>query len=198
MPNKKKFLEPFQQVLADLVKWLKQSVVLGQIIGGVAASLIGRPRFTQDVDALILLEEEKWNGFLKGGKRLGFIPRREDALAFAIKNRVLLIRHLPSGIDVDISIGSLPFERESIRRGVQFKIENLTIPVPTPEDIIIMKAIAHRAKDLVDIGAILEVNTKLDLKRIRKWVREFAKVLDMPEISSDLEKLLRQQQKSLR
>jgi hypothetical protein len=53
-----------------------------------------------------------------------------------------------------------------------------------------MKAVAHRPIDLEDIRSILEVNPNVDLKRIRYWVKEFAKTLEMPEIWNDLKKLL--------
>lgn len=38
--------------LKDLLSWLKAAKAKGVIVGGVAASLLGRPRFTRDVDAL--------------------------------------------------------------------------------------------------------------------------------------------------
>ena len=39
--------------LADLVKWLDVTKAPSMVIGGVAASVLGRPRLTQDVDALV-------------------------------------------------------------------------------------------------------------------------------------------------
>jgi hypothetical protein len=53
-----------------------------------------------------------------------------------------------------------------------------------------MKAVAHRQKDLLDIESIVDIHPKLNLKRIRKWVNGFSEVLEMPEISDDLEKIL--------
>ena len=54
-----------------------------------------------------------------------------------------------------------------------------------------MKAIAHRPQDIADIYAILNVVENLDLARVRYWVKEFADVLEMPELLEDLEKMLR-------
>lgn len=47
------FLAPLLSVLHDLVSWFHNFNVQGLVIGGVAASLLGRPRITHDVDALI-------------------------------------------------------------------------------------------------------------------------------------------------
>jgi hypothetical protein len=43
--------------LADLMKWLDAANMPSMIIGGVAASVLGQPRLTQDVDALAILPE---------------------------------------------------------------------------------------------------------------------------------------------
>ena len=81
-------LSPLVRALLDLIKWLKDRNVSGIIIGGVAASLLGRPRMTRDIDALILLDSKWWDEFLKEGQRFGFVPRIGDPLVFAQKSRV--------------------------------------------------------------------------------------------------------------
>lgn len=62
-------LSPLLAALRDLVAWLQDKKVPGVIIGGVAASILGRPRMTRDIEALILLDEGDWGKFLcKSGK----------------------------------------------------------------------------------------------------------------------------------
>lgn len=111
-------------------------------------------------------------------------------LEFAKQSRVLLLRHTGSAVSADISCGSLPFEKEMIERSYTLDIGGYSLRVPTPEDLIITKAVAHRPKDLVDIESILSVNPSLDLERIRYWMRQFADVLETPELLESLEKLL--------
>ena len=50
-------LAPLLAVLRDLVGWWKAGKVPGVVIGGLAASLLGRSRLTRDEDALVLVEE---------------------------------------------------------------------------------------------------------------------------------------------
>lgn len=183
-------LTPLLAVLRDLVAWLKAGKVPGMVIGGLAASILGRPRLTRDVDALVLMDEGLWAEFLAAGAGYGFIPRRDDALAFAQETRVLLVRHQESGIDVDIVFGSLLFEKEAVARAIWMELGGVRAPLPLPEDLIIMKAVAHRPQDLADIEAILAAHPKLNLRRVRRWVREFAAALSMPEILTDLKVLL--------
>ncbi len=181
---------PLLAALRDLSAWLLATQVRGAVIGGVAASLLGRPRLTRDVDAMVLLDEGKWADFLAAGGAFGFKPRLHDALAFAKKARVLLVRHEPSGIDADVAFGNLPFEEEAIARASWAEIGGIRISLPAPEDLIIMKAVAHRPRDLSDIEALLDAHPKLDTRRIKRWVREFSSALDMPEIMNDMEALL--------
>lgn len=101
------------------------------------------------------------------------------------------MHHKPSGIDVDISLAGLLFEEESIAQVRWTKVGKLSLPLPTPENLIIMKAIAHRPQDMADITALVDANPKVNLRRIRRWVKEFATALDAPDILNDLETLLR-------
>ena len=52
--------------------------------------------------------------------------------------------------------------------------------------MIIFKAVAHRPKDLLDIQAIVVSHPDLDRERIKYWVGEFVKVLEMPELWDDI------------
>ncbi len=176
--------------LEALLNFLSHAGVKSLIIGGVAASILGKARFTADIDGLIFLPKDDLENFLKKATRYGLSPRITNAIEFAQKNRVLLLKHEASGVNIDLSLGILPFEIEALSRGKVFKTGKLTFQLPTPEDLIIMKAVAHRPIDLEDIRSVLEVNPNLDFKRIKYWVKEFAKILETPEIFDDLKKLL--------
>jgi hypothetical protein len=99
----------------------------------------------------------------------------------------LLLRHQLSGIDVDIAIGSLKFEQEAIARARTVEVAGAKVPLPTPEDLIIMKAVANRERDLLDIDGLLAAHPKIDARRIRRWVQNFANALEAPEIYDDIQ-----------
>jgi len=189
------YLTPLLAVLRDLAFWLQAGKVSGAVIGGLAASLLGRPRLTRDVDVLVLVDESRWAEFMTEGAKHGFVPRRSDALTFARETRVLLLRHQASGIDVDVVFGGLLFEKEAVARSTWVELCGVRLPLPLPEDLIVMKAVAHRPQDLADIEAILAAHPKIKTRRVRRWVREFAAALEMPEILTDLEALLAQRRK---
>ncbi len=150
----------------------------------------GRPRTTRDVDLVVLLGPHSWESFLQAATAAGFVPRIPDAVAFACRSRVFLLKHEKSGIDVDISAGALPFEEEAIRRARDVVFGRRKIRVATPEDLIIMKMIASRPRDVADVEEIVAANPKLDRRRVRSFVMQFADLLEMPELVDRLEALL--------
>ncbi|HSV86876.1 MAG TPA: hypothetical protein VLH85_09900 [Levilinea sp.] len=77
----------------------------------------------------------------------GFEPRIADASGIARKKCVLLLHHMASAIDINLSLGILPFEVEMVERSSLMKIGTVEIRLPAPDDLLIMKAIAHRIKD---------------------------------------------------
>ena len=183
-------LSPLLDVLASLAAWLKDAGIRGAVIGGVAASLHGRPRMTQGVDAVIWLDTAQLQAYLDAGSRFGFKARISDAVEFAASNRVLLMTHEPSRTPVDITLGALPFEEEAIARASISTVRGVSFPVITPEDLVIMKAVAHRPRDMADIESVMDATPQIDMNRIRHWVSQFASALEAPEILDDLERIV--------
>lgn len=115
-------------------------------------------------------------------------PAKASVFAPALPMR--LVRHEPSKIDADITFGALAFEQEAIERATRIDIAGVSVPLATPEDLIVMKAVAHRARDIADIESLLDAHPTLDYERIRRWVREFSTVLQSPPLLDYLERLL--------
>ncbi len=151
----------------------------GVVVGGIAVSLLGEPRLTADVDVLILIQNSDLTRFVETARQVGIIPR--------VKTRRLLPGSSNFTYDApthkykcDFIMGMLPFEEEVLSRAQHKQIGDLKITLPTVEDLIIMKAVAHRPKDLIDIQGLIRANENLDLKRIEFWIRQFAGSIDQP------------------
>lgn len=184
-------LQPLLAPIAAIQRVIEQVNNQGVIIGGVAASLLGQPRLTADADALFLLPLEDVPRLIALAQVEGLKPRLADVVDFARRSRVVLLTHEESGIDVDISLGLLPFEIEAVERSQEYQTGSLIIRLPTPEDLIILKAVAHRPKDMLDIQAVIAAQPQLDTERIAFWVRQFADLLETPEIWTDVARLLK-------
>lgn len=185
-PKELEELKPLLAPLAAVQQLLARFGNRGIIIGGVAASLLGQPRLTADVDVVLLLSIADLPVLLEAAAEEGLVPRIADALDFARRHRVLLLRHQESGINVDVSLGMLPFEVEAVERSTIYRVGPLELRLPMPEDLIVFKAVAHRPTDLEDIRVIIENHPYLDRERIRRWVKAFAEALEMPELWEDI------------
>jgi predicted nucleotidyltransferase len=186
-----KNIEPFRATIESLNRLLEKHNYQGVIIGGVAVGFLGKPRFTADVDAVFLLSISDIPKFLESAKSENIETRVNDIQEFAKRNRVLPLIHIPSDTEIDISMGIMPFEVELVERASKKSFSTLSVRLPTPEDLIIMKAIAHRPKDLEDIRAIVDKNPDIDTQRIKKWVTDFAEILETPDLWKQIEDILK-------
>lgn len=178
--------------LTDLSNWLTTARIPFMIIGGVAASLLGRPRLTQDIGALAILPESQWAAAVTSAAGFGILPRIEGALEFATRSRVLLMRHTASGVDLDITFGGLRFEESAVKNSQRHDIDGIQVKLPRVEDLLVMKAFAQRPKDLEDIRGLLVANPCADLDCARQWIREFSIAAGKPSILDDFDRILRE------
>jgi hypothetical protein len=183
-------LSPLLAALQAVTDWLEHCQVPGSIVGGVAASLLGRPRLTRDVDALISADESQWPTLLREAQCFDLVARIDDPLSFAAKARVLLLRHGPSAIDVDIILGALPVEAAIVKHAVATTVGSLTLRLPRPADLILMKAIAGRPRDLEDIEAILRAHPATDLTDARNTLLEFATALGSGTLVTEFDRVV--------
>jgi predicted nucleotidyltransferase len=189
-----KSLEPFRATIEALNRLLQKFNQRGVIIGGIAVGFLGKPRYTADVDAVFLLSTKDIPSFLELARAENIIPRIENADDFARKSRVLLLKYVPTETEIDISLGIMPFEEEMVERAAVKSFANLSARLPTPEDLIIMKAIAHRPKDLEDIRTIVDKYPDLDQGRIEHWVKDFAEIMETPDLWGQIEEILKREE----
>jgi hypothetical protein len=162
------------------------------LIGGVAVIARGVRRLTDDVDAAVWAEGTDLGELLARLAKQKIQPRIRDATAFARQNQVLLLRHSPSGIEIDLSLAWLPFERAALERADSIAIGRRRVPVAAPGDLIVYKAIAARARDLSDIERLLEIHGHaIDLKLVKRTIEELADALERPELVEGFERIVR-------
>ncbi|MCA9644800.1 MAG: hypothetical protein KC492_29120, partial [Myxococcales bacterium] len=106
-------------------------------------------------------------------------------------NHVLLLRHGPTGIDVDLSLAWLPFELEAIAASELLTIHGARAPVARAEDLVIYKIAAWRPQDQQDVERLIALHGEhMDLARVRAAVRELAATLEEPQRIEEFERVL--------
>jgi hypothetical protein len=160
------------------------------IIGGIAAVARGVSRFTSDVDVAVRGDQIQVEELLEllGTQRI--VPRFAHAAKFAKEHMVLLVKHQPSSVDLDVTLAWTSFEHEALAAATVAPFGRAKAPMARPEDLIVFKAIAGRGKDLDDMRTLLELYPKLRIARIRARVRELAALADAPSATTDLERVI--------
>jgi len=161
------------------------------LFGAQAAILYGAARLTADVHVTVALRGHPLTALITVLKQAGFETRISAAEKFVEQHRVLLLVHTASRMPVDIIIAGPGPEEAILARSRRLAAGGITIPVACPEDLIVMKLLAGRSKDLDDVSSILAaLLPELDMALIERSLKEFESVLDRSDLRPQLQKLV--------
>jgi hypothetical protein len=176
---------------AELQCWLDARGWPFCFIGGVANFRWGTPRLTAALDLTLL------TGFGTEAPFVGelldaFEGRIADAAEFAEANRVLLLRSA-GGVPIDVALGAMPFEEAAIARSSNAELApGAVLRTCSAEDLIVHKAFAARAQDLVDIeGVLVRQRGVLVWPQLLADLHDLAAMVDRPEIPTEVERIAR-------
>lgn len=131
------------------------------LIGGLAVAILAKPRATEDIDLLILIEEHQIPSLVGLLKKRFKIIQGENVMHF--KNATICRTILASPSDenggivvVDFLLADLDIYRETLRNPLFLTVDGEKIPVARPESLIKMKALSNRPQDMLDIAALKE------------------------------------------
>jgi hypothetical protein len=161
------------------------------VIGGIAVIAHGVQRMTTDIDAVIQGDAVSVTELIARLRAQRIVPRIAAAEAFAAKNLVLLTRHEPTEVDLDLSLGWTAFEREALAARKVIRYGAARVPMARVEDLLVFKAIAGRSRDVDDAITLLNLYPRVDVKRVRLRVIALADLAEAPELVRGLDAILR-------
>jgi predicted nucleotidyltransferase len=177
--------------LAGVDAWLRACDLEAVFVGGVAVAIVARPRYTRDLDVMAIIPDERLEEVLVRLPEFGLaLLDPAGAREQARRRGLLLLHHLPSQLNVDVLLAVTPFHAEAVRAARHEHVYGIDLRVPRAEDLIILKALASRGQDQIDISYILDLCEDLDLARVRRIVGEVAVATCMPELLENLERLI--------
>ncbi len=128
--------DSFVPVLAETVEALETARVPFCLIGGIAVSSYGRPRWTHDIDVFVRPEDAE--RVLDVLAARGFCTERRD--------RTWLFKAFKSDVMVDVIFfctGGFYLDEEMIERSVRKEFHGCEVPLLPPEDLLLLKAAVH-------------------------------------------------------
>ncbi|WP_182871405.1 DUF6036 family nucleotidyltransferase [Rhodopirellula sp. JC639] len=145
------------EVLAKFAGELEARNYRYALIGGLAASIRGRIRATEDIDLIALCNLDDALDLVESLGNCGFSPLLENYEQVARSALLIPVIDRSSGIQLDLAIGLSGFEKDIVERADPMIFEGHEIFVATPEDLVVLKTLAGRARDLDDVKGIVEV-----------------------------------------
>jgi hypothetical protein len=145
---------PVADLLADLGTGLNELDVPWYLFGARAAILYGLARLTADVDVTVRLPRHlSTEAFTQQLESRGFLCRVMEP-GFIERTSVVPFVHTASALPLDVVLAGPGLEDQFFERVIVRTIDGVRVPVASAEDLVVMKVLAGRPKDLEDIVAI--------------------------------------------
>lgn len=170
----------------DLLNETETSYIL---VGGLAAGLIGEPRVTNDADFIIHINKKNLTTFLTTAERKGF-KFDEKIVRETFDTRGVFRLHC-SQLHIDFIKLSIGLEKSAFKRKRNIKIMQRQVYIPRPEDLILLKLIAGRGRDLLDVENIFIRHwPRLDRGYLEEWAMKISDEAQDLAVWNRLEKLM--------
>lgn len=159
--------EQIQRTLAETVSALREAGVEFVLIGGLSTAAFARPRITDDIDVFVRPDTAK-----RGLDAL-------DAAGFRteVSDPHWIYKAFKHGVLVDVifrSTGDLYVDDEMLRRADEQEHLGVLVPLVSPEDLLVIKAVAasedcpHHWHDALAVIARCQLDWDYLLRRARQ------------------------------
>jgi hypothetical protein len=161
--------------LAEIFDRLQLRFAIG---GAIASNYWGIVRATRDIDCLISLPGIKYQAFADELNAIGCTMLDEECRHVQITVPQLLdqarqrklIECYQERVRIELFVPAVALQDEILRRAIPIPLGNRNVRITTAEDLILLKLVFHRVKDVQDVCGILWLQRdKLDLEYLRDW-----------------------------
>ena len=160
------FLAAPAELLAALARAFAERRWRWYVFGAQAVVAHGRPRLTADVDASVDAAGASPATVVAALAPHGFDLRFQLSPEHLASARLLPIVHAPSAMPLDLTLAAPGLDEEFLDRARPFDFGGVVVPVISAEDLVAMKVLAGRRKDLEDVrGVLVEQAGRLDSRR---------------------------------
>jgi hypothetical protein len=165
---------PAQRMLLDAIASLDRLNIQYMIMGGFAVRTWAIPRPTYDADLAVSVDEAGMAALLDELGRAGFdvpIEHRKGFRDVVSGMQKVKVTRFDSGSiwDVDLFVVQPGLLESAMRRRRSVQIDGRPVWVMAPEDILLLKLIAYRRKDQLDVEEIVKITVDLDRAYLREW-----------------------------
>lgn len=150
-------------------------------IGALAAIEWGRPRATTDIDLVVSVEPSRWPALHQALSAHGLTAAAGIGPADPADLLPDIAVYWSDGtpaVRVVVFIAKTGFERAVFETARRRNVAGRSVPIASPEAVLIYKLLASRPKDLIDVQAVFEARTlaatPLDWAFLEHWASEWS------------------------
>lgn len=156
---------PFLDGFKSLVGFFHSQNIRYCLIGGIAAGFWGEPRFTKDMDFTVASR----------GLKPGALALKLTKAGYKVKSissaQMQVLGKGKKMFQADLIPAETDYQDWVVQRAIPVKIFGVNVPICTAEDLIVLKMIAGRRQDDLDVENILKkVGARLDKAYLMKWL----------------------------
>jgi hypothetical protein len=177
--------DEMRKALDEAIAAMDDCAVSYALIGGIAASYRSQPRFTKDLDFLVQVPQVDLPRLLEDLRRRGFEFDTVATIGEWTRHHMVTLSY--HGIRIDWLKPLIPAYLHILQRATDETWLDRPIRIASVEGLILLKLLAFRTQDQVDIENLVAANPdKLDLDWIRAEWQNLAS-LDDPRMRRLLE-----------
>jgi hypothetical protein len=159
-----------------IVAHIERMAIEYVIMGGLAVRAYAIPRATEDVDFTLALGGERLVEFLRALQSEDFeVPEPyQKGWVDEVKGlKLVKVKRYVVGrtVDVDLFLADSEYQDEVLRRKCLADVEGRRYWIASPEDLILLKLVAGRPRDLIDVADILFTQGESDVKYMQHWAK---------------------------
>ncbi len=159
------------------------------VFGAQAVAVRGAPRATQDIDITVEVDRAEVPALMTALQAEGLRHRYPDIADERMTGGAVLPLSHPSGMEVDLVLAGSGLEALALGRATRCAIDSVAVPVAHATDLVVMKILAGRGKDLDDVRAVL-AGGEVDLTEVRDLLRQLEQALGQSDLLPRLDAAL--------
>ena len=173
---------PFRRVLEDVARAFKSE--RWYLFGAQAVALHGVPRTTADVDVTVEPPDGGPPALVALLTKAGFqLKDVGDVATFVEATRILPFTHRATQVSLDVVLSGPGIEEGIHRRVHRRRLGRVTVRLIDINDLVTLKVLAARAKDLEDVSALVRAGPKgLDRNKVRRNLEDLERALDVSDL----------------
>jgi predicted nucleotidyltransferase len=160
------------------------------VFGAQAVSARAAPRATQDVDVTVEVPSTELDALVAALEKAGLDHRYPDIADRLLATGAVLPLVHTSGMEVDLVVAGSGLESLALGRADRIAVDGVEVPVAHPTDLVVMKVLSARGKDLEDLRGLLHA-TDVDIAEARDLLTQLEDALGRSDLLPILEDALK-------